>query len=90
MNWATAVAPKFSDILTLFQPGGQILPTFGTITPKFSPWLGPCVVSTRATGTTAVAPKFLGTLTLFQTEGDRFCPPWLRPGWVFQKLSNIF
>ena len=23
---ATAVAPKFSDTLTLFQPGGQILP----------------------------------------------------------------
>ena len=39
---ATAVAPKFSDTLTLFQPGGQILPTIGAVAPKFSSWLRPC------------------------------------------------
>ena len=39
---ATAVAPKFSDTLTLFQPGGQILPTIGAVTPKFSLGLRPC------------------------------------------------
>ena len=38
---ATAVAPKFSDTLTLFQPGGQILPTIGVVAPKFSLWLRP-------------------------------------------------
>ena len=36
-----ATAPKFSDTLTLFQPGGQILPTIGTVAPRFSPWLRP-------------------------------------------------
>ena len=41
---ATAVAPKFSDTLTLFQPGegGQILLTIGAVAPKFSLWLRPC------------------------------------------------
>ena len=34
---ATAVAPKFSDTLTLSQPGGQILPTIAEVEPKFSP-----------------------------------------------------
>ena len=34
---ATEVAPKFSDTLTLFQPGGQILPTIAEVEPKFSP-----------------------------------------------------
>ena len=39
----TAVAPTFSDILTLFQPGGgQILPTIGVVAPTFSLWLRPC------------------------------------------------
>ena len=33
----TAVAPKFSDTLTLSQPGGQILPTIAEVEPKFSP-----------------------------------------------------
>ena len=43
---ATAVAPKFSDTLTLSQPGGggQILPTIAEFEPKFSPWLSPCRV----------------------------------------------
>ena len=38
---ATAVAPKFSDTLTLFLPGerGQILPTIAEVATKFSPWL---------------------------------------------------
>ena len=36
---ATAVAPKFSDTLTLSQPGGQILPTIAEVAPKFFPWL---------------------------------------------------
>ena len=31
----TAVKPKFSDTLTLFQPGGQILPTISAVAPKF-------------------------------------------------------
>ena len=39
---ATAVAPKFSDTLTLYQPGGQILHTIAEVEPKFSPWLCPC------------------------------------------------
>ena len=40
---ATAVTPKFSDTLTLFQPGGgQILPTIGAVAPKFFLWLRPC------------------------------------------------
>ena len=34
---ATAVSPKFSDTLTLFQPGGQILSTIAEVEPKFSP-----------------------------------------------------
>ena len=38
---ATAVAPKFSDTLTLLQPGGQILPTIAGVAPKFFPWLRP-------------------------------------------------
>ena len=39
---AIPVAPKFSDILTLFQPGGgRILPTIGAVAPKFSLWLRP-------------------------------------------------
>ncbi len=33
---ATAVAPKFLDTLTLFQPGGQILPTIGAVALRFS------------------------------------------------------
>ena len=41
---ATAVAPKFSDTLTLFQPGGQILPTIGAVEPEFFPWLRPCLL----------------------------------------------
>ena len=32
---ATAVAPKFSDALTLFQPGGQILPNIAKVAQKF-------------------------------------------------------
>jgi hypothetical protein len=40
---ATAVARKFSDTLTLSQPGGgQILPTIAEVEPKFLPWLRPC------------------------------------------------
>ena len=40
---ATEVAHKFSDTLTLSQPGGgQILPTIAEVEPKFSPWLRPC------------------------------------------------
>ena len=40
---ATAVAPKFSDTLTLSQPGGgQILPTIAEVEPKFSLCLRPC------------------------------------------------
>ena len=35
----TTVACKFSGTLTLFQPGGQILPTVGAIAYKFSLWL---------------------------------------------------
>jgi hypothetical protein len=35
------LAPKFSDTLTLSQPGGQILPTIAEVEPKFSPWLRP-------------------------------------------------
>ena len=34
---ATAVAPKYSDTLTLSQPGRQILPTIAEVEPKFSP-----------------------------------------------------
>ena len=41
---ATKVAPKFSDTLTLFQPGGQIQPTISGVAPKFSLWLRPCTV----------------------------------------------
>ena len=39
-----AVAPKFSDTLTLSQPGGQILPTIAEVEPKFFPWLHPCMI----------------------------------------------
>ena len=39
---ATWVAPKFLDTLTLLQPGGQILPTIGTVAPKLTLWLRPC------------------------------------------------
>ena len=39
---STAVAPTFSDTLTLSQPGRQILPTIAEVEPKFSPWLRPC------------------------------------------------
>ena len=42
---ATPVAPKFSDILTLFQPGGQNLHTIGAVTPEFSQWLRPCAIA---------------------------------------------
>ena len=38
----TKVAPKFSDALTLLQPGGgQILPmsNIANVAPKISPWL---------------------------------------------------
>ena len=38
---ATAVTPKFSDTLTLSQPGGQILTTIAEVEPKFPPWLRP-------------------------------------------------
>ena len=40
---ATVVAPKFSDALTLSQPGGggQILPTIAEVAPKFPPQLRP-------------------------------------------------
>jgi hypothetical protein len=31
-----AVAPKLSDTLTIFQPGGQILPTIAEVEPKIS------------------------------------------------------
>ena len=30
---ATAVAPKFSDALTLFQPGGRFCPTIAEVAP---------------------------------------------------------
>ena len=40
---ATTVAPKFLDTLTLFQPGGQILPTIGAVSPKLTSWLRPCI-----------------------------------------------
>ena len=43
-----AVAPKFSDTLTLFQRGGQILPTIGAVAPKFPPLLRPCIFSEKA------------------------------------------
>ena len=36
------VAPKFSNTLTLSQPGGQILRTIAEVEPKFSSWLRPC------------------------------------------------
>ena len=42
---ATAVAPKFSDTLTLYPPGGQILPTITEFATKFSPWLRPWYVN---------------------------------------------
>ena len=32
----TAIPPKFSDTLTLFQPRGQILPTIAEVPPKIS------------------------------------------------------
>ena len=37
----TSVAPKFSDTLTYFNQGGQILPTIGVVAPKFPLWLRP-------------------------------------------------
>ena len=40
---ATLVAPKFSDTLTLCQPGGKILPAIAEVAPKFSPQLRPCL-----------------------------------------------
>ena len=36
---ATVVARKFLGTLTLFQTGGQILPTISAVAPKFSLWL---------------------------------------------------
>ena len=40
---ATAVAPKFSDTLTLFHPrGGRFCPTIAEVAPKISPWLHLC------------------------------------------------
>ena len=39
---ATAVAPKFSDALTLFNPGGQILPNIAEVALNFSPRLHLC------------------------------------------------
>ena len=40
---ATAVAPKFSDTLTLFQPGGdRFCPTIAEVAPKISPRLHLC------------------------------------------------
>ena len=42
---ATAVAPKFSDTLTLFQPRGQILPTITEIAAIIFPWLRPWTLS---------------------------------------------
>ena len=33
---ATMAAPKFSDTLTLFQPGGQIVPNIAEVAPKIS------------------------------------------------------
>ena len=35
----TAVALKFSDAITLFQSGGQILPNIEEVAPIISPWL---------------------------------------------------
>ena len=40
----TAVAPKFSNTLTLSQPGGHILPIIGVVAPKFFSWFCPCLV----------------------------------------------
>ena len=34
--------PKFSDTLTIFQPGGQILPTVTEVAPKISLGIRPC------------------------------------------------
>ena len=47
---STAVAPKLSDTLTLFRPGGgQILPTPGVVAPTFSPGLRPCTACRQGT-----------------------------------------
>ena len=48
---ATAVAPKFSDTLTLSQPGGQILPTIAEVAPKFFPRLRPWATKVKFYGT---------------------------------------
>ena len=38
----TMVASKFSDALTLFQPGGQIAPNIAEVAPIISLWLHLC------------------------------------------------
>ena len=44
---ATAVASKFLDVLTLFQPGGQILPNISEVAPMISSWLHLCNYATN-------------------------------------------
>jgi hypothetical protein len=48
----TVVAPKFSNALNLFQPGGggQILPNIAEVAPKISPSLHLCLVCITLSG----------------------------------------
>ena len=56
---ATWVAPKFSYILTQFQPGGGSMPTIGMVAPEFCYGYVPVVCSSLNDELSFILPRIL-------------------------------